>query len=452
MRFRPAFLVLSICAIVVLLSGLQTPGQRAAAADGNTIVAVDTSENVGASTSIELDAAGNPVVSYRDISNNYLKLLHCGDPTCTSGNTITTPDTTGTVSGSPTSLELDAAGNPIVSYFDLNNGDLKLLHCGDPACGAGNTIATREADGNAGIGSSLALDADGNPIVSYRDITNGDLRVLHCTDPACLGGNTITSPAMMNLGMTSLALDAGGNAVVSYTVNGELQVIHCGNPSCSANNIIASPDPEIASGQYRSLALSASGNPIVSYEDLTHNDLRVLHCGNPTCTAGNIITSPDTEGAVGHYNSLRLDPDGNPVISYHDITNRDLKILHCGNPTCSAGNTISSPDTTDDTGRATSVTVDADGNAVVSYYDLTNGDLNILHCGDVACSGEKPPTPVPTPLPVGGIAELPDVARTPLDASSPSGAGAALLAGIAVAAAAGAGVLGGAAWFARRRR
>ena len=127
-------------------------------------------------------------------------------------------------------------------------------------------------------------------------------------------------------------------------------------------------------------------------------------------------------------------------------------MLHCGNPTCSEGNTIASPDTTDDTGRATSVTVDADGNPVVSYYNLTNGDLKVLHCGDAACSGEKPPTPVPTPAPVGGIAELLDVALTPLESPDSPEAGAALIASIAAAVATGGGALGGAAWYARRRK
>ena len=261
MRFGPALLALGIIAVVALISNTYAPSDSVSAIEGNSIVSVDEDGDVGASTSIELDVDGNPVVSYRDISNNYLKLLHCGNPACT----------------------------------------------------AGNTIARREVDASAGIGSSLALDPDGNPIVSYRDIANGNLRVLHCTDPGCLGGSTISSPAMMNFGMTSLALDAAANPVVSYTISGELQVIHCGNPTCTANNIIASPDPGIVSGEYRSLALSASGNPIVSYEDLTNNDLRVLHCGNPTCTSDNIIASPDTEGAVGHHNSLRLDPAGNPT-------------------------------------------------------------------------------------------------------------------------------------------
>ena len=58
------------------------------------------------------------------------------------------------------------------------------------------------------------------------------------------------------------------------------------------------------------------------------------------------------------------------------------------------------------------------------------------------------PTPTPTPLPVGGIAELPDVAGTPLAASGASRANAGLLVAIAVA---GTLALGGAAWYARVR-
>lgn len=51
--------------------------------------------------------------------------------------------------------------------------------------------------------------------------------------------------------------------------------------------------------------------------------------------------------------------------------------------------------------------------------------------------------------PVGGVAHLPDVAGTPLEARGSSGPGAGVLAGIAVAA--GGVALGGVAWYARRR-
>ena len=52
---------------------------------------------------------------------------------------------------------------------------------------------------------------------------------------------------------------------------------------------------------------------------------------------------------------------------------------------------------------------------------------------------------------VGGGADLPEVAGTPLEAPDSSGSNTGLLAGIVAAIAAGTVTLGGAAWYARRR-
>jgi len=57
----------------------------------------------------------------------------------------------------------------------------------------------------------------------------------------------------------------------------------------------------------------------------------------------------------------------------------------------------------------------------------------------------------PTPGAVGGIAELPDVDATPLEATDSSGPSTGLLAGIAAVGVAAAATLSGAAWYARRR-
>ena len=375
---------------------------RVIEATGNTITSPDTAGYVGFWASVALDASGNPVVSYYDATNANLKVLHCGNPSCTAGNTISSPDTTDNV-GLWTSVTVDAAGNPVVAYtvYDIV-GTLKILHCGNPSCTAGNTIASPDPLAEVVLGTSIVLDGAGNPVVSYYDDLNDDLTVLHCGNPDCTTGNTIDVPDALGFAgaYSSLALDADGNPVISYNRTLDLSILHCGNPACSAGNTRVSPDTEGLVGDYTSLALDAKGNAVVSYYDRTNGDLKVLHCGNAACDADNSIVSPDTAGDVGQFTSLALDTNGNPIISYYDVDGQDLKLLYCGNPNCTSGNSITTPDAAGDVGAFASLALNAAGNPVVSYYAGPSGDLKLLACSDPSCAGVKlTPTPMFTPTP-----------------------------------------------------
>ena len=53
--------------------------------------------------------------------------------------------------GFEASLVLDGDGNPVISYSDEGNEDLKLAHCDDPNCaGGGESIVTVDDRGNVG--------------------------------------------------------------------------------------------------------------------------------------------------------------------------------------------------------------------------------------------------------------------------------------------------------------
>ena len=398
LRFRSltpslAAALVTLALITALLVGLGL-------AAGNVINSPDAAGNIGRFTSLALDGGGNPVVSYRDDTNADLKVLHCGNPNCSSGNVISSPDTPGNV-GEDTSLALDGSGDPVVSYVDRTNWDLKVLHCGDPNCTSGNVTTAPDTAG--GFYTSLVLDGSGNPVVSYYNATSFDLKVLHCGDPNCTSGNVITTPDTAGVVgyYTSLVLDGGGNPVISYFdwTNDDLKVLHCGDPTCSSGNSITTPDT--AGGFYTSLALDSNGHPVVSYQDGTNSDLKLLHCGDPNCTSGNAISSPDTVGDVGRHTSLALDGSGNPVVSYYDQTGNDLRVVRCGDPNCTSGNVITAPDTAGDVGRHTSLALDGSGHPVVSYWDAFNGDLKMLHCGEPSCGTPPSPSPTATPAATG---------------------------------------------------
>jgi hypothetical protein len=408
-----AALLIALASVALLLAA---PPKQGLAAN-NTITQPDGG---GQYTSIALDVSGFPVISHYDPASGDLKTVHCGNAACSSGNTLASPDTTNDV-GKYGSLKLDASGNPVVSYFDESVFDLRLLHCGNANCTAGNTTTSPDSSitTSTGLYSSLALDGSGNPVVSYHEVPHDGLKVLRCNNPTCTSyGSTFADPGNIVGPYTSIALDASGFPVVSYydETNRDLKVVHCGNATCTSGNTITSPDSAVAVGQYTSIALDTSGNPVVSYYDQSGGDLKVLHCGNPNCTSGNTIMSPDTTGDVGKYSSIRLDGSGHPVVSYYDASGANLRVLHCGDPACASGSVTTTPDSTGDVGQYTSLALDASGNPVVSYYDATNGLLKVLHCGDPACS---PPTPTPTPpspptpspVSVGGFTKLPNVAQ-----------------------------------------
>ena len=94
----------------------------------------------------------------------------------------------------------------------------------------------------------------------------------------------------------------------------------------------------------------------------------------------------DNTGYVGWHTSIAIGTNGNPIISYHDDTNGDLKVAACTNPTCTTS-TNTTLDNTGDVGYTTSIAIGTNGNPIISYNDYANGDLKVASAWWMATGG-----------------------------------------------------------------
>jgi len=355
---------------------------------------LDSNGQVGGETSIAIGTNGNPIISYFDDTLTDLKIAACNNPTCTT-STITTIDSIGVV-GRYTSIAIGTNGYPIISYLDNTNGDLKVAACNNPTCTT-STNSTIDSNDDVGLFTSIAIGTNGNPIISYYDLTNTDLKVAACNNPTCTTStnSTIAASSGMVGYHTSITIGSNGNPIISYLdfSNGDLNIAACNNPTCiGATEADRSTNSTIDSvglvGWYTSITIGTNGNPIISYWDGINLDLKVAACKNPTCTGateGDRSTNAtiDSNGAVGSDTSITIGTNGNPIISYLDATNGDLKIAVCKNPTCTGiaegdRSTNTTIDSNGYVGEYTSIAIGTNGNPIISYFDGTNEDLKVF--------------------------------------------------------------------------
>lgn len=198
-------------------------------------------------------------------------------------------------------------------------------------------------------------------------------------DALTISGGTINNSPVNNstIGATSAAT---GN-FTNITLNGTSPILPALSsvPVALTKTTLDATTSNIGNGV--SATVGIDGMPVISYVDVTNRDLRVAHCDNVECTSATITTVSDDARL---YTTIIIGTDGYPVIAYDRMSSNGLMLLKCGNSLCSSGNTETLIEAV--TPSIPSMTIGTDGFPIIAYVSSSLSDLKVAKCGNAACS------------------------------------------------------------------
>jgi len=339
---------------------------------------------------IAIDSDGLPVISYHGYFNasnrGEMRLFKCADRSCATGRDYLLDSGGGTsIVGTYNSVAIGADGLPVVSYRDNATPGLTVAKCGAAPCSTGTVTRTTVDTGNVGFHGSIAIGAGDMPVISYYDAGNEALKLLRCTSTDCAGGSiTTTVDSAGTVGTyTSVAVPADGLPVISYfdASQGSLKVAKCNNSNCTAP-ALRTVDATGTAGQHSRIAIGHDGLPVIAYQEDQGADLIVAHCDDPTCASAT-RTVVDSSNNVGTRIGLAIGASG-PVISYLDTTFNTLKVAACHNAACTSA-TLSVVDAPVLASVGTAIAIGSDGLPIIAYRSGNGGPLKVVQCSTAIC-------------------------------------------------------------------
>ncbi len=249
-----------------------------------------------------------------------------------------------------------------------NTGPQLLLHRSRGAPGATAPILSGDILGTVAIKADYGTNIT-CPAITYYDATSGCLNFIASTNETG------------SIWYSSITIDSSGNV-----------------------------------GQYASMA-TVSGTPAASYYDATNHQLKFIRSlsadGSTWPTTGIVVDTGGVGGNTGQYTSLVV-VNGNPAISYYDVSGANLKYVRANDVFGSTWGTTVTIDTSGTTGQFTSMAI-LSGFPAISYYNATDGDLKFVRATDI--NGTTWGTPVKV-ITTGDIGQYTSLVTIPSGSSS----------------------------------
>ena len=309
-------------------------------------------------------------------------------------------------------LAQDVEGHLHVAYYDALAGDLKYAFGYAPS-GAAAIVWSRltaAAEGDVGRHCDLALTSSGNPVITFRDETEGSLKAAFLVGTRTLGPDgTLLTPTEFtietidatspNTGLySSIAIDSQNLIHVAYKDEANGRLLYARRPAGGWVSEIVDGGPSQPVGTFAKIVINERRDPplpLIFYQADLPLDLRALERVSPQAgwaayaSTGGVL---DAEGETGHFIDAAADPARDRFfVAYQrarpDLLSRaDLRlaileggttvttelVLSCRvdpfitcDPTLLPGNY----------GHYASIALDAAGRPRIAHYDARNGGL-----------------------------------------------------------------------------
>ncbi len=220
------------------------------------------------------------------------------------------------------SIAADSSGKPHISYFDYNTGQLhyaKLTAWGPDTWS--NTVI--DSGAQVGQGVSMAMDRFGQPHIAYMDLSHGIMKYATQylgTWKVMVVNVTGMHPAHGH----ALAVDSTGKPHIAYSDSSAKKIMYATLNGSNWTAEIVADDTGTDVEKYISMAFDAGNNPHISFHDSSYSaiNLKYAHKVSGVWQVSEVDKLPT--GITGLYNSIAIDSNGVPHISYYNYYQNSL--------------------------------------------------------------------------------------------------------------------------------
>lgn len=274
--------------------------------------------------------------------------------------------------GKFTSIVLDANNYPHISYYDNVNQDLKYAHWD----GIAWQIETVDTTGNVGYHTSIALDSQGRPHISYGDAsvnTDKDLKYAYWDGTS------------WQIQVVHTANDAGGRNSLVLDKNDYPHIGYCESiTATSANRVYYAKwdgtqwitqvvaDLGVAGGVYPSMDLDSNGLPHFSYYNSVTDSLMYAYWDGTQWVSNVVEVDPQLEQTC-----ISIDSQDLPHIVYIGSDMVNLKYAHFDGTTWTT--TVVDSGTNLEFFERVSIALDANDLPHLAYWEYDSKDLRYAH-------------------------------------------------------------------------